>query len=67
MALLSIYAQTSAGNIESFIGVAKRAVFEIQKNSHLQPLEWPRVAAFREWPQVAASGLFCRVAASGRY
>ena len=33
-------------NMEEIIGVAKRAVFEFQKSSHMQPLEWPRVAAF---------------------
>ena len=40
-----------------FIGVAFCAVFEFQKSSHLQPLEWPQVAASGrsvEWPQVAA-------------
>jgi hypothetical protein len=37
------------------IEVAKRAVFEFQKRSHLQPLEWPQVAASgRKWPQGAA-------------
>ena len=40
--------------------------FNLIKSSHLQPLEWPQVAAFPEWPQVAASGRFSRVAASGR-
>ncbi len=35
------------------IGVAFCAVFEFQKSSHLQPLEWPQVAALlsgRKWP-----------------
>ena len=53
-----------------YIEVAKPAVFEIQKSSHLQPLEWPQVAASgRKWPlgQVAASGRkWPQVAASGR-
>ena len=56
------------------IGVAFCAVFEFQKSSHLQPLEWPQVAAFDAWPRylnlrksshlqpLAAT----RVAASGR-
>ena len=36
------------------IEVAKSAVFEIQKSSHLQPLKWPQVAAIgRTWPHVA--------------
>ena len=43
--------------IEVSIEVAKRALFEIQKSSHLQPLAATRVAASgRKWPQVAASG-----------
>ena len=36
-----------------YIGVAFCAVFEFQKSSHLQPLEWPQVAALlsgRKWP-----------------
>ena len=44
---------------QGFVEVAKRAVFEIQKSSHLQPLAATRVAASgRKWPlgQVAASG-----------
>ena len=55
-------------NSHFFIEVAKRAVFEIQKSSHLQPLEWPQVAASgRKWPQVAASRRkWPQVAASGR-
>jgi len=52
------------------IEVAKRAVFEFKKRSHLQPLAATRVAASgRKWPQVAASGrrgLLEQVAASGR-
>ena len=41
------------------IEVTKHAVLEIQKSGHLQPLEWPQVAARasgRTWPQVAARG-----------
>ena len=54
--------------IEVSIEVAKRALFEIQKSSHLQPLAATRVAASgRKWPQVAASGRkWPQVAASGR-
>ena len=60
--------------VSFFIGVAFCAVFEFQKSSHLQPLEWPQVAAFDAWPRylnlrksshlqpLAAT----RVAASGR-
>ena len=62
------------------IEVAKPAVIEIQKSSHLQPLaatrvaasgrKWPQVAARasgRNWPQLAASGRkWPQVAASGR-
>ena len=47
------------------IGVAFCAVFEFQKSSHSQPLEWPQVAASGrsvEWPQVTASGRLRRVA-----
>ena len=43
--------------------------FNLIKSSHLQPLEWPQVAAFPEWPQVAASGRsveWPQVTASGR-
>ena len=40
---------------QGLVEVAKRAVFEIQKSSHLQPLAATRVAASgRKWPQVAA-------------
>ena len=55
---------------QRFIEVAKRAVFEIQKSSHLQPLAATRVAASGcKWPlgQVAANGRKCpQVAAIGR-
>ncbi len=34
--------------------------------SHLQPLEWPQVAAEGKWPQVAAEGKWPQVAVSGR-
>ena len=48
-----------------FIEVAKRAVFEVQKSSHLQPLAATRVAASgRKWPAAQPVGFEISKAAS---
>ena len=52
-------------NRKDFIEVAKRAVFEIQKSSHLQPLAATRVAASgRNWPVAQPVGFEISKAAS---
>ena len=58
------FSSSAHGKCSAFSGYA---IWEkAAARSHLQPLEWPQVAADGKWPQVAASGRRRQVAASGR-
>ena len=47
--------------LKGIIEVAKRALFEFQKSSHLQPLAATRVASSGcEWPQAAVGASGCK-------